>query len=69
MLWDSGTAKTPMWTERKWHIKYDQLTIYDHVLTMFYGTNTYVWFADHDEMLVLPHHLHHSVHYFIQHGV
>lgn len=54
-----------MWTNQSFYegsthyVKYDQLVIYDHALTMFYGLNAYLWFADQDEYLVIPHKLPH----------
>ncbi len=71
-LWDHLFGKAPQWTTQSFYdgwthyVKYDQLVIYDHALTMFYGLNTYLWFADHDEYLVIPHQVPHpQIHHLI----
>ncbi len=59
-MWDQGTARAPLWSKQifsdgaKQYAKFDQIVIFDHILTALYGTNSYVYISDHDEFLVLP---------------
>ncbi len=63
MIWDHGSAMTPLTSQKTFgddrdqYVKFDQITIYDHALTMFYGMNAYIFAVDHDEFLVLPQHV------------
>lgn len=72
MVWDHGNALAPLAVvetfddERGKYVKFDQITIYDHALTLFYGMNAYIYAADHDEFLVLPQHM--QIHDTLLHG-
>lgn len=58
-MWDHEFGKTPLsrmqvMHEKIVHIRFDQIAIYDHALTTFYGMNAYLYIADHDEFLIIP---------------
>lgn len=57
MMWDQGISKTPLWKSPVFehdllYVRYDMFLIYDHALTAFYGTNSYLYFGDIDEFLL-----------------